>query len=77
MSGRKYCCAHMGYHRGMTMTADEMARKRWKGISKKERLATGKMLAEARRAALTPQQRSAIAKKAAAARWKDKKRAED
>jgi hypothetical protein len=58
----------------MTMkAAQDMARKRWEGTSDEERLATGKMLAEARKDAMTPEQRSAIAKKAAAARWGKKK----
>ncbi len=56
------------------MTANEMAKKRWKGVSKKDRLKTGKMLTEARLAATTPEQRSEIAKKAAAARWATKKK---
>ena len=64
----------MGYNLTMTMTADEMARKRWKGVSKAERKATGKMLALARAASMTPEQRSEIAKKAAAARWAGKKK---
>jgi hypothetical protein len=59
----------------MTMeAAREMALKRWKGVSKKKKLATGKMLTEARQK-MTPAQRSAIAKKAAAARWGKKKEA--
>jgi len=42
---------------------------RWSKATKKAKLQEGQRLAEARRKALTPEQRSAIAKKAAAARW--------
>jgi hypothetical protein len=50
--------------------AQDMARKRWKGATKKERIEHGKMMNDARQTAMTPEQRSAIAKKAAEARWK-------
>lgn len=59
----------------MTMKgAQEMARKRWKGKTKEEKTAHGKMMSDERLAATTPEQRSAIAKKAAQARWGAKKK---
>jgi hypothetical protein len=57
----------------VSITAEEMAKKRWKGVTKKQRQDVGKMLAAARNAVMTPEQRSAIAKKAAAARWGTRK----
>ncbi len=45
--------------------AAELGRQRWKGVSKKKRKEHSKMM----HAAKTPAERSAIAKKAAAARW--------
>jgi len=60
----------------MTMqAAQEMARKRWKATTKEARSEHGKMMSDAAQAATTPEQRSAIAKKAATARWAKAKKA--
>jgi hypothetical protein len=53
----------------MTMAAArQMARARWKATSKEQKTEVGRVLAEARKA-IPPEQRSAIARKAAKARW--------
>ena len=46
---------------------------RWRKATKKQRAAEGQRLAEARRKALTPEQRSEIARKAVLARWAKRK----
>jgi hypothetical protein len=60
----------------MTMrAAQEMARRRLAGMSEEEKSAHGKAMADARQLATTSEQRSAVAKIAAAARWGKKKTA--
>jgi hypothetical protein len=60
----------------MTMkAAQEMAKKRWKDTTQEERTDHGRMMADARQAATTPEQRVASAKKAAQSRWGTKKSA--
>lgn len=60
----------------MTMkAAQDLARKRWKGKTEEERTEHGKMMSDERMKLTTPEQRSAIAKKAAAARWGPKTKA--
>jgi RPA family protein len=60
----------------MTMRgAQEMARKRWKTKTAEEKSEHAKMMSDARIEQTTPEQRSAIAKKAALARWGPKKAA--
>jgi hypothetical protein len=49
-----------------------LARKRWRGTTQKERSAELSRVCQAGVAALTPEQRSAIATKAAQARWAKK-----
>jgi hypothetical protein len=50
------------------MTASEMGRKRWKGVSEAERTELARKAVAARHASLTPEQRSEIARKAAHAK---------
>ena len=52
--------------------AVELGRLRAQGMTKEERSAAGKAGGAARAAALDPEARAAIAKKASAARWKNK-----
>jgi hypothetical protein len=54
--------------------AQEMGRKRWEGASEAEKAEHGRMMAEARQKATTPEQRRASATKAAQARWGRKKK---
>lgn len=63
----------MGYTVPVTMTARQMAQKRWEGSTAKERSAHGKMMFAAADAAMTPDQRSAAGRNAAEARWGKKK----
>ena len=72
----KYCkLAEISYTLSMTMkAAQEMAEQRWKGVTKKAKKQHSEMMAEARLEKTTPEQRTAAAKKAAAARWAGKKR---
>jgi hypothetical protein len=58
----------------MMKAAQQMARKRWEGASAEEKSEHGKMMSDARQEATTPEQRSAAARKAVAARWAGNKK---
>lgn len=58
------------------MTAQDMGRKRWKGVGRKKRLAHSQAMNARKMEVTTPEQRSLVAKKAAAARWSKKKKGE-